>query len=75
MAENMVFGLQNGILRLKKNVFLKKSSLGIVYCQNVFGYTLQQFWAHFVLFHRHFIRFWGKLLKKLRLGATLEARF
>ena len=55
--------------------FLKKSYLDIVYCQNVFGYTLQHFLTHFALFHHHFDPFWGDLLKKLRLDATLEARF
>ena len=54
---------------------LQKSYLDIVYCQNVIDDTLQHFETHFALFHHRFDRFCGDLLKKLRLGATLEARF
>ena len=75
MIKKRDFRVQNDILRLKIFKFLKKSYLDIVYCQNVVGYTLQHFLTHFALFHYHFDPFWGDLLKKLRLDATLEARF
>ena len=66
--------LRTGFYRCEKNIFAKNIFYVPDLPQNTPYYIVEHFWTHFALFYHHFIRFWGDLLKKLRLGATLKAR-